>query len=95
MAGIAENLDLLPMAPGATVIIPGPMSAPSVRERTTTRSHPASRSRWVPLPLTPPSMHRRSRIGWGVKRPGTALLAATARVMGTPKALVTTQRSPV
>ena len=38
---------------------------------------------WMPLPLTPPSMHLRSRIGWG-EEPGTALLAADAAATGTP-----------
>ncbi len=82
-------------ASGLVVIMPSVRSRPSVKARTTTRFAPARRSRWVPVPLTPPSMHRRSPIGCGGKTPGTALLAATARAMDVPVSRVRTQRSAV
>ena len=68
---------------------------PPNRLSTSALSAPATRSQWVPLPATPPSMARRSPTGWGANRPGTDELAATARRRPTPADRVSTRRSPL
>ena len=83
-----------PKPPAGTVSRASSGGAEAASARITARPAPATRSQWVPEPLTPPSMHLRSRTGCGPNNPGTAALAAAALAAETPAAAVTTKRSP-
>ena len=79
--------------PGVIVMHPSGTS-PTIGN-TRARPAPATRSEWMPVPDTPPSIARRSPTGCGANRPGTDALAATARASGTPLASCSARRSPV